>query len=184
MPTTTFSRGDLLDRFWSKVDKDGPIPECAPELGSCWVWTAAKAKGYGRFAIHRSNIVQAHRFSFELLQEIPVGLQLDHLCRNRACVRPTHLEPVTVRTNLLRGAGASARNAAKDTCPRGHAYDAVHATRGDRICLTCRRAAHRARYRRLRAEGVPTSMLGGGPRNLKRRAKEASGDADDDLLTG
>jgi hypothetical protein len=183
-PTTTSSRGDVLDRFWAKVDKDGPVPRHRIELGQCWVWTAATAKGYGRFAIRHGFVVQAHRFSFEIEAPIPDGLELDHLCRNRACVRRGHLEPVTTRTNLLRGEGMSARNAVKATCPNGHAYDAVHRTRGNRICLTCRRAQQRARYRRLRDAGVPTSMLGGGAGNLARRAKEAAADADDDLLTG
>lgn len=183
MPTTTSSRGDLLDRFWAKVDRDGPVPERRPDLGACWVWTAAKASGYGRFAIRHGEVVQAHRFSFSLVSEIPESLQLDHLCRNRACVRPEHLEPVTGRVNLLRGEGASARNAVKTHCPRGHRFDAERTTRKGRECLVCRREQQRARYRRLRADGVPTSMLGGGAGNLKRRAKEASAHADD-LLTG
>jgi hypothetical protein len=182
--TTIFSRGDVLDRFWAKVDKDGPVPQQRMDLGRCWVWTAAKAKGYGRFAIRHGFVVQAHRFAFETEAPIPDGLELDHLCRNRACVRPGHLEPVTTRTNLLRGEGVSACNAVKAACPKGHAYDAVHTTRGNRICSICQRAQRRATYRRLRDSGVPTSMLGGGARNLARRAREASADADDDLLTG
>lgn len=179
--TTTSLPAEVLHRFWVKVDKLGPAPDGRPDLGLCWIWTAAKSKGYGRFMLPGRRLVQAHRLSYSLERPIPDGLELDHLCRNRACVNPTHLEPVTTRTNLLRGEGASARNAIKRTCPNGHEYDAVHsAGRNDRICLACRQAAQRARYRRRREAGVPSSMLGGGPGNLKRRAREALGDGRED----
>lgn len=154
------------ERFWSKVDRSA--------AGGCWVWTAATACGYGRFAVSHGQLVQAHRFAYELLVgPIPEGLELDHLCRNRACVNPAHLEPVTTRVNLLRGVGASAQNVLKDRCPNGHSYSSIRKDRGDRECVECRREKQRARYRRLREAGTPTYLLGGGERNRARREAAA-----------
>jgi hypothetical protein len=83
-------------RFWRHVVRD-PDTEC-------WEWTAARKNGgYGSFAIGKGN-VYAHRFAYEMLVgPIPEGLELDHLCRNRGCVNPDHLEPVTRQVNVLRG---------------------------------------------------------------------------------
>ena len=89
-------------RFWAWVSKDGP--------SGCWEWRGCKnPKGYGLFrqALPSSDLgrlVIAHRFAYELSHgAIPKGLTLDHLCRNRACVRPDHLEPVSLRENIQRG---------------------------------------------------------------------------------
>src|SRR3990167_1812336 len=94
----------LEERFWAKVNKNGP--------NGCWVWTAYKNRaGYGEFG-YRKRKVKAHRFIYEfLLGPIPKSLQLDHLCRNRACINPTHLEVVSPRINLLRGNGLPAQAA-------------------------------------------------------------------------
>lgn len=97
-------RGSAEERFWAKVDKDGPIPEYAPHLGPCWVWKASTTAGYGHFFDKGQRA--AHGWSYEHANgPVPEGLQLDHLCRVRACVRPSHLEPVTHAENLRRGAG-------------------------------------------------------------------------------
>lgn len=91
------------ERFWEKVNKDGPIPELHPELGKCWVWEASKKKsGYGVFrAGYGESATQAHRHSYEWeVGKIPENLQLDHLCHNRSCVRPSHLVPVTGKMNM------------------------------------------------------------------------------------
>ena len=79
-------------RFWSQVNK----------AGDCWEWTGSLRRGYGRFKTGRTSVT-AHRFSYEhMVGPIPEGLELDHLCRNTACVRPDHLEPVTRLVNVRR----------------------------------------------------------------------------------
>jgi len=72
---------------------------------SCWLWQGIiNEAGYGKLKVSK-RWVKAHRYSYELfVGDIPEGLTLDHLCRNRSCVNPGHLEPVTLRENVLRGA--------------------------------------------------------------------------------
>jgi HNH endonuclease len=95
----------------------------------------------------------AHRVAYEMwFGPIPDGLVIDHLCRNRACVNPAHMEPVTHRENLLRGTGASARQAAKKTCIRGHEFDVRN--KNGRECTTCIRLRAQARVQRRKQKAA------------------------------
>lgn len=156
MPSGVYERthSDPMPRFWAKVNKDGPVPIDRPELGPCWVWTAAGSRsgsGYGKFSV-RGVRVQAHRFAVERLQgPIPEGMEPDHLCRNPSCVKaiadecgPAHLELVTHRENMLRGdTNASAVNARKTHCIHGHAFTLANTyitPAGRRQCRACKAA--------------------------------------------
>ncbi len=118
---------DPVERFWSKVDLNGPLPAACPERGNCWLWTGYCDKdGYGNFGVKDEKKkkyvpVRAHIYSYELeIGDIKEGLQLDHLCFIRNCVRPYHLEQVTCKVNVLRGNTIAAANKAKTHCIRGH----------------------------------------------------------------
>lgn len=121
----------------------------------CWMWSKkVHSTGYAYTRVD-GKMVRAHRAAYELLVgPIPEGLVLDHLCRNRSCVNPAHLEPVTQRENLLRGNTTTARNAAATTCRLGHPLDGRYPTRGVRYCKTCRRAEAKASRLRARFGGV------------------------------
>lgn len=102
--------GDDWSRFWSHVNKDGPGPN-PPAVGCCWVWTAlCNEDGYGQFRL-QGRTVSAHRFSLSAhAGPIPDEFEVDHLCRIRPCVRPTHLEAVSGtenkrRANIVRAGG-------------------------------------------------------------------------------
>lgn len=147
------------DRFWRKVNKDGPLPLWAPFLGPCWMWTGKlNDKGYGY--IHVNNRQErAHRYSYTLLVGEPPmrPLCLDHVCRVRACVRPDHLEIVTLGENVLRGVGRTAIHKRQTHCKRGHPFsgDNLRVTaRGWRDCRTCNRERMRERYRAQRIKGL------------------------------
>jgi len=136
----------LPDRFWDKV-------EAVSETG-CWRWTAGLRNGYGHYWAGVDRTRYAHRVSYEAFAcEISKGLVLDHLCRNRKCVNPSHLEVVTHKVNILRGEGACAKHARKALCSQGHSYDKVYKTgkqKGMRYCGTCKNKRQRARRLRNR----------------------------------
>ena len=128
-------------RFMAKI-------EVAPS--GCWVWTGAKRKGYGDVR-REGRTWGAHRWAYAVeTGEPPEGTELRHLCKNRACVRPAHLE-VVARFEGLRRDGAQGRwQLAKTHCPQGHPYDEENTVRrqGRRFCRTCSRewaARNRAR---------------------------------------
>lgn len=142
-------RLDDTARFWSKVDKDGPLPTWAPFLGPCWLWTTAVDKdGYGKHFV-KGKTVTSHRYSYESATGSPLGSAvIDHLCRVRRCIRPDHLEPVTHRENLMRGLTLAAANVAKTHCPQGHEYTPENTylvLTGGRACRTCMRDKSRRR---------------------------------------
>jgi hypothetical protein len=123
-------------RFWSNTT--------AGE--GCWEWDGLRdPEGYGRYHSLGSS-GRAHRVAYELTHgPIPDGLTIDHLCQNKGCVNPEHLEPVTISENL-------ARRVWSDTCPAGHAYDERNTHRranGGRECRQCMAARSRA-YRAAR----------------------------------
>ena len=90
-------------RFWMKVDKNGPVPEHRPDLGPCWLWIAGinRGTGYGMFAIRHGQMMDAHRFSYTLAHgSIPEKHDVHHACHRRSCVRPGHLAATTRSENL------------------------------------------------------------------------------------
>lgn len=135
-------------RFWANIERD--------ERG-CWLWTGAvnaptprgngkhMGGGYARF-FYDGKQSYAHRYAYEKWNgPIPEGLQIDHLCRNRKCANPKHLEAVTPKENSRRGAVAF-RNGSKETCKRGHEYDEANTYhyvypdgKNARFCRTCKR---------------------------------------------
>jgi hypothetical protein len=134
-------------RFWRKVDTSG----------DCWIWTATLIpRGYGRFWLDGQKL--AHRVAYEwLVGPIPEGLEIDHLCRNRRCVNPDHLQPVTGRENQRRARVHRAPRSLRSptTCVNGHEYTPentkIEPETGWRKCRTCRRALEkRKRERRKR----------------------------------
>ena len=144
-------------RFWARVNKDS--------LGGCWAWTGTKLpNGYGQIYVFGRHRV-AHRVSWEHVNgPVPPGLELDHLCRVRACVNPVHLEAVTGAENRRRGQGLATLNARKTECKSGHPFDEKNTRRrtdGDRECRRCQAdaskayRAKKARERSLALDGYP-----------------------------
>lgn len=123
------------------------------ESNGCWRWLRSLTPdGYGRLGRGL-----AHRVVYELLVgKVTSGLELDHLCRNRACVNPQHLEPVTRRENILRGVSPTALNKRKQICKNGHPLDETNTyirpngDRGCRKCNTAAVAAYKGRQKQLR----------------------------------
>jgi hypothetical protein len=136
----------LPERFWSKVQVD--------QVTGCWVWTRAKGGGgYGAYQLGRGiGMRGAHIVAYcALVGPVPNGLQLDHLCRNRPCCNPMHLEPVTGRENIIRGVGPglARERLTRNECPNDHPYvDGSYwiDSRGKRRCRKCF-AARQGRYK-------------------------------------
>jgi hypothetical protein len=115
----------LPARYWSKVDKKPG--------DDCWLWTAATRDGYGTFWLN-GQMRSAHRLSFVAARgEVTEALDLDHLCHNRACVNPAHLEPVTRMTNVRRGLVPNVTH-----CGNGHEWTADNVYRRSNGSLRCK----------------------------------------------
>lgn len=133
--------------------------------GDCWEWKLSTDKdGYGQFSVGSSvdgtaKRYKPHRFSYEaFVGAIPDGYVIDHLCKNRRCVNPAHLEAVTVRVNVQRSS-----NSTKTHCKNGHPLSGdnlyIRPDDGSRCCRKCR--AHDARMlkkRRRAASAGATSL--------------------------
>lgn len=135
-----------IARFWVKViKKEG-----------CWEWTASlDPDGYGQFWLN-GRPIRAHRVAYTLLVgPIPEGMEIDHLCRNRACVNPApdHMEVTTHAVNTLRGTSPQAVNARKTHCSNGHPFDKsnTYTQGGRRHCRACNAARVRAYNERKKA---------------------------------
>lgn len=132
------------DRFFAKVQ--------SVEM-QCWEWTGALSHGYGDFWDGK-RVVRAHRWVWEFFNgPIPEGLHVDHLCVNRRCVNPDHLDPVPQQVNITRAIG-------RDYCPYGHPREGrtysgqllADGTRQvERRCLVCHAAREKERSRKRRA---------------------------------
>ena len=124
-----------IDRFLEKVRKSD---------NGCHEWIGAKSdKGYGHLFV-KGHLVKAHRFIYQVVHgSIESTLTIDHLCRNRLCVNPKHLEAVTMQVNVLRGNGAGARYARRTHCSHGHELigdNIISRKDGGRRCRICKEA--------------------------------------------
>lgn len=131
------------ERLWSNIEK----------TSGCWNWKGGTYRGYARFQVNGIQY-RSHRAAYELTKgRIPDTLTIDHLCRNRRCVNPEHLEAVPNGVNVLRGFGLSANFARADFCVNGHPLSSSNISpsalrRGTRKCLTCHREQERTRRAR------------------------------------
>lgn len=131
----------MPQRFWNKIS--------VSESG-CWEWQAAKKSGYGYYK-SSGKTGRAHRIAYAILvAPIPDSLVCDHLCENKGCVNPNHIEPVTDRINIMRGPAPSSMNAKKTHCIRGHKFEpgSYYSSQGWRDCKKCKAINDQARKSR------------------------------------
>lgn len=142
----TFASGDLRQRVMSRVSI----------TGDCWLWTGAKVRGYGVISVQKRT-KYAHRVVYELeVEQIPEGMDLDHLCRNPLCVNPKHLEPVTRSVNVARMLDAQP----KDRCRRGHRYSEAGRTKKG-SCVECWEQTNGRKYGQPRRSAPATHCAQG-----------------------
>lgn len=136
-----------IKRFEAKIDKNG--------ANGCWLWLVSTRNTYGCFKL-QGKLYSAHRIAHTIwIGRIRDGLQVDHLCGNRLCVNPAHLEAVTQLVNIQRGHGGDLhRN--KTHCPKGHPYAGdnlrMKRARQGRDCVACDNARDRTAYNERRRE--------------------------------
>lgn len=131
-----YTKPSFQGKFWSKVSRSG----------GCFEWTSSlTSDGYGK-VWDGSKTRLAHRVAYEFANgKIPNGLEIDHLCRNRRCVNPDHLEAVTAKINSQRSLSVSGVNFRKTHCQKGHVFDQVNKN-GHKICTQCRRDVCKEHY--------------------------------------
>lgn len=139
-----------IGRKLAKIDRRGP--------DECWLWTGARTSGgYGSVG-HNRRHMSAHVLAYEhWVGPVPEGQVLDHLCRNRACCNPAHLEPVTTSENARR---TTPFRQPRTSCPRGHEFtpeNTYTAPNGKRQCIACQRQRERD-YRRRRRDASSNHM--------------------------
>lgn len=151
---TPFSYATKVRQFWAKT---------RPE-GECLAWTGVinPRSGYGRMSLLCKRRIPAHRFAYESsIGPIPDGYQIDHLCRNRSCVNPAHLEIVTPEENKRRGLLPiiNSMRIFQLECKRGHSLSGanVYIADGHRQCIACRTERDRLRYLQSKREGSGAS---------------------------
>jgi len=136
------------------IDFSGPFPDYNPQLGRCWIWNGrVSPNGYGRISILGKD-AYAHRVSYILfIGDITKGLVLDHLCRVRRCVNPSHLESVSIGENVRRGSKALTH------CRHGHPYSGenlyIRKDTGHRCCKACGAHSHKMKRDQKRQHKVP-----------------------------
>lgn len=144
------------ERFWSRVSGDS--------FEECWNWTSTTShNGYGRISIGGKK-VRAHRYAYEsMIAKIPAGLALDHLCRNRLCVNPWHLEPVSTRVNNARAAEVVKQ------CPQGHPYDEANTY----VYEATTRAGNLTTYRMCKACTIARTNIRDAARKAARTSRKS-----------
>lgn len=148
-----FIKSPAIQRLMSRVVV---LEDCG-----CWVYTGSKVKGYGQIWVDGRHRL-AHRVSYEHhIGTIANDRELDHLCRNKACVNPAHLEPVTHKENMLR-ADAGHHEKIKTHCIRGHEFteENTRRSRGKRVCRECVRLS--GEKRRIAARAAIAAVKKGG----------------------
>jgi hypothetical protein len=150
-----------IARFWTKVDKAGPIPPHCPELGPCWGWTASKSHdgGYGKFRFNGRKVA-AHRFAWEI-ERGPIpdgdgyhGTCVLHRCDNKSCVRPSHLVLGTQHDNIIDMAAKGRRRPTN-----GEANPRAKLTQRDVLAIRAARAEGTTIVRLARQFGVSHQLI-------------------------
>jgi len=143
------------ERFWSYVSYRGGTDHesdpLASATGECWVWATVREGDYAKFLWKFGRWESAHRVAYkDFGHKIPEGFEVDHLCRNPRCVKPTHLEAVTRDVNVQRGLAANHSG----KCPKDHDLTPentrIQMSRGKerKVCATCDKARKRNNYQR------------------------------------